>query len=125
MDETTLSPRIRHLSWGHLEVEGRDRPFKDAKLFPGGAREWDWRETGTQHAPGIQVADVEELLEHGATVVVLAQGMYGRLRVCPQTEQMLRERGVPIHRLKTEEAARLYNELRESERVGGLFHTTC
>jgi hypothetical protein len=30
----------------HIEVAGRP-PFKDAKVFPGGAREWDWRETGT------------------------------------------------------------------------------
>jgi hypothetical protein len=36
------SPRISHLSWGHIEVEGH-APFKDAKVFPGGAREWDWR----------------------------------------------------------------------------------
>jgi hypothetical protein len=51
------SPRISHLSWGHIEVEGHP-PFKDAKIFPGGAREWDWRETGTRHVPGIQPADV-------------------------------------------------------------------
>ncbi|MCP4654479.1 MAG: hypothetical protein GY856_03560 [bacterium] len=120
-----LSPRIRHLSWGRLEIDGRDQPFKDAKLFPGGSREWDWRETGTQHTPGIQPADVEELVEHGATVVVLAQGMVGRLGVSPETEQMLRDRDVAVHRLKTEEAVRLYNQLRETERVGGLFHTTC
>jgi hypothetical protein len=38
------SPRISLLSWGRIEVEGHP-PFKDAKIFPGGAREWDWRET--------------------------------------------------------------------------------
>src|SRR4029077_14646613 len=59
------SPRISHLSWGHTEVEGHP-PFKDAKVFPGGAREWDWRDTGTRHVPGIQPADVQELIEHGA-----------------------------------------------------------
>ncbi len=125
MEPETLSPRIRHLSWGRLEIEGRDQPFKDAKLYPGGCREWDWRETGTQHAPGIQPADVEELLEHGATVLVLAQGMVGRLAVSPETEEMLRGRNVRVHRLRTEEAVRLYNELRETESVGGLFHSTC
>jgi hypothetical protein len=51
------SPRISHLSWGYVEVEGHP-PFKDTKVFPGGAREWDWRETGTHHVPGIQPADV-------------------------------------------------------------------
>ena len=65
------SPRILHLSWGHIEVEGHP-PFKDAKVFPGGAREWDWRDTGTRHVPGIQPADVRELIEHGAKAVVLS-----------------------------------------------------
>ena len=67
------SPLITHFSWGRLEVEG-DRRFKDAKLFPGGSREWDWSETGTDHVSGIQPGDVKELLEHGAKVVVLSKG---------------------------------------------------
>ena len=33
---------------GKIEVEGTGT-LRDAKLFPGGAREWDWRETGTEH----------------------------------------------------------------------------
>ncbi len=119
------SPRVIHLSWGRLEVEGSNEPFKDAKLFPGGAREWDWRETGTHHEPGIQAADVEELLEHGARTVVLSKGMYERLEVCPETFKMLAQRQVPTHVLQTEEAVRLYNELRRKEPVGGLFHSTC
>ena len=32
---------------------------KDFKLYPGGGRKWDWTETGTQHQPGIQPADVK------------------------------------------------------------------
>ena len=119
------SPRVTHLSWGRLEVEGEDGPFKDAKLFPGGARAWDWNETGTSHEPGIQPADVEELLERGATVVVLSKGFHERLGVSPQTLRMLEERGVTAHVRQTGEAIQLYNELRESERVGALIHSTC
>jgi len=63
-------------------------------VFPGGAREWDWNETGTTHEPGIQPADVAELLDHGATTIVLSQGRLKRLHVCPQTLQLLQERGV-------------------------------
>jgi hypothetical protein len=73
------SPRITHLSWGHVEVEGHPR-FRDAKVFPGGAREWDWRETGTRHEPGIQPADVQELIERGAKAVVLSKGIWERLK---------------------------------------------
>jgi hypothetical protein len=124
MNRSTRSPRIARLSWGHLEVEGRPA-FKDAKLFPGGAREWDWSETGTAHVPGIQPFDVAELLEHGATVVVLTKGVYERLRVCPETLELLTDRGVSVHVLQTEEAVRVYNRLVETDRVGGLFHSTC
>ena len=123
MERTAYSPRITRLSWGRLEVE--DGSFKDAKLFPGGSREWDWNETGTRHAPGIQPADVEELLEHGATVVVLSRGFHERLKVCRETLRMLEDEGVSVHVEQTEGAVKLYNELREHERVGALIHSTC
>ncbi len=125
MEQKALSPRIKHLSWGHIEVEGKDKPYRDAKLFPGGSREWDWKETGTQHIPGIQPADVKELLEHGATEVILSKGVYEQLHVCPETLQMLKEKGITTHILQTKKAVRLYNKLREKKSVGGLFHTTC
>jgi hypothetical protein len=124
MEREPSSPRITGFSWGRLEVDG-DRSFKDVKLFPGGAREWNWRETGTAHDPGIQPADVEELLEHGADVVVLSKGVMERLRICPETLEMLKNRGVAAHVLQTEEAVRQYNELQRRHRVGGLFHSTC
>ncbi len=120
----TQSPRIAQLSWGCLKVDGY-APFKDAKLFPGGSREWDWRETGTHHVPGIQLADVEELLAHGATVVVLSKGILERLEVCPETLRILNDRGIDTHVSQTEHAVELYNELREQVPVGGLFHSTC
>jgi hypothetical protein len=123
MEIAARSPRITRVSWGRLEVE--DDSFKDAKLFPGGSREWDWNETGTRHVPGIQPSDVEELLEHGATVVVLSRGFDERLRVLPETLRMLEDEGVPVHVEQTEEAVRLYNELREHEKVGALIHSTC
>ena len=124
MESRSRSPRITHLSWGQLQAEG-GCTFKDAKLFPGGAREWDWSETGTAHEPGIQPSDVTELLEHGAAVVVLTKGMYERLRICPETLELLGHRGVTVHVLQTEEALGVYNRLVETDRVGGLFHSTC
>lgn len=125
MEQSGSCPRITELSWGRIQVEGRDAPLKDAKLYPGGSREWDWRETGTEHEPGIQPADVNELLKHGVDVVVLSRGIHRRLGVCEETLELLKERGVEAHVLQTEEAARLYNELAAKKRVGGLFHSTC
>jgi len=126
MTETrNRSPRIKHVSWGQLEVEGRAEPYKDAKLFPGGSREWNWRDTGMAHRPGIQIADVQELLDHGAKIIVLSRGMAECLQVPRETLDFLKTAGVTVHVLPTKEAAALYNKLAESEAVGGLFHTTC
>jgi len=124
LSQPSPSPRVIRFSWGRIEIEGQ-RSFKDAKLFPGGSREWDWTETGTDHVPGIKPADIEELLEHGATVVVLSKGIHERLRICPDTIELLKDRGIQAHVLQTEEAIRLYNTLCEKEAVGGLFHSTC
>lgn len=126
MTEQPSSPRIDEISWGSIRVRDPDASYKDAKLYPGGSREWDWNETGTEHVPGIQPADVEELLEHGARVVVLSRGMNQRLRVQDETLHRLEEEGVETHVAETQEAVRLYNDLRDQEkRVGGLFHSTC
>lgn len=119
------SPHISKISWGQVQVEGHTAPFKDVKLYLGGAREWDWLESGTHHKPGIQPADVQELLESGAEVVILSTGMHERLAVCPETIQMLDKAGVTTHILSTKESVRLYNELREIKSVAALIHSTC
>ena len=98
---------------------------KDMKLYPGGGREWDWTETGTSHSPGIQPADVQELVDRGATVVVLSRGMQERLEIDPGTVELLGKLGVRCHVAETSEAVRIYNELAGTESVGGLFHSTC
>ncbi|MFW6042403.1 MAG: Mth938-like domain-containing protein [Chloroflexota bacterium] len=124
MADQVASPPITHISWGKTEVEGAGR-FKDVKLFPGGARGWDWNETGTRHRPGVQPADVEELLDHGAKVIIFSTGMNRRLQVMPATLQLLEERGVTSYVLPTKQAVARYNDLRRTDRVGALIHSTC
>jgi hypothetical protein len=118
------APRIADCRWGRVDVEGFGS-LKDAKLYPGGARAWDWRETGTRHDPGIQPTDVAELLDHGVEVVVLSTGVFRRLRVCPETLLLLKNKGVACHVLPTPEAVAAYNRLAVTEAVGALIHSTC
>ena len=119
------SPLVTQISWGAMDVEDLGHG-KDMKLWPGGGREWDWRETDTHHVPGIQVADVEELVDRGARVVILTRGMELRLQTAPETPEFLRARHVDYHIEETRAAVALYNRLAEDgEQVGGLFHSTC
>uniref|UniRef100_A0A3P9J6G9 Mth938 domain-containing protein n=1 Tax=Oryzias latipes TaxID=8090 RepID=A0A3P9J6G9_ORYLA len=69
------SPEIASLSWGHMKVKGCSSSYKDCKVWPGGSRAWDWRETGTNHHPGVQPADVEEVLKKGAELLIIGRGM--------------------------------------------------
>jgi hypothetical protein len=124
-DQPPRSPRILDCRWGQVRIDGQGA-VKDAKLYPGGGRAWDWRETGTRHDPGIQPADVAELVEHGATTIVLSTGVLRMLGVCPETLRQLEGRGVVVEVLPTPEAVETYNRLVDGETaVGALIHSTC
>ena len=69
--------------------------------------------------------NVQELLDHGANVVVLSRGMAECLQVPRETIDFLKERRIEAHILPTTQAAELYNQLAKEGPVGGLFHTTC
>ena len=125
MTTSVKAPKITHLSWGQVQIEGFDKPFKDVKLYPGGAREWDWNETGTRHIPGIQPEDVQELLDHGAQIVILSRGKQRRLEISPETLDYLAQCGVSAELLQTDQAVQRYNELLSEEAVGALIHSTC
>ena len=57
--------------------------------------------------------------------MVLSRGMELALQTCPETQQLLRELGIPYHVEETKAAVELYNRLAQTEAVGGLFHSTC
>lgn len=118
------SPPITNDSWGRIEIGGE--VFKDAKAWPGGARGWDWTETGTDHGIGVQPDDVRELLDHGAEHVVIGRGRQGRLTVHDDTTALLDDRGVVYEILDTADAIARYEILRaRGTAVGALIHTTC
>ena len=121
---SATSPEVLELSWGSVETAAGT--FRDAKLWPGGGRGWDWNETGTHHDPGVQFADAGELLEHGAEVVVLSRGQQGRLRVPEETVAALEDAGATVEVHDTATAVTRYNELAAGGcAVGALLHSTC
>ncbi|XP_055522070.1 mth938 domain-containing protein-like [Leucoraja erinacea] len=120
------SPQIASLSWGRMKVRDCATAYKDCKVWPGGSRPWDWRETGTDHYPGVQAADVEEIVNKGIRTLVIGCGMSEALQVPSATLDYLRNKGVDVKVLQTQVAVREYNALAGGgARVGGVFHSTC
>lgn len=119
------SPQVKSIVWGQIEVEGLG-VARDIKLFPGGGRNWDWAETGTHHVPGIQIADVEELVKAGCEAIVLTRGMHLVLQTQPETLAYLQGLGIEVYVEETRVAVERYNRLAaEGKKVGGLIHSTC
>ena len=114
---------IDDMKWGQITtVVGN---FKDAKLWPGDGRARDWTETGTHHSPGIQPADLEELLDNGSRIIVLSQGMWQKLKTKPETLKLLKHKDIITSVLKTKAAVKRYNKLAQEDiPVGVLFHST-
>jgi hypothetical protein len=119
------SPRVVSHEWGVIEVAGAGR-LRDAKLWPGGGREWDWDETGTRHEPGIQPTDIDELLAHDPEVVVLSRGRELRLQAMTETMALLHAQNIEVLHDETSRAIGAYNRLAaEGRRVAALLHSTC
>lgn len=123
--EGLQSPQIINSKWGLIKTE-EFQEYKDVKCFPCGSRPWDWEETGTKHSPGIQIDDVQELLDLGATTIVLSQGYHSMLQVPQATREFLLQKNIPTYILETSKAIKIYNKLAADKvSVGGLFHSTC
>lgn len=118
------SPVVERLEWGRVRT--RVGAFRDAKLWPGGGRGWDWNETGTNHSPGVQVGDVIELLDRGSEIVVIGCGQHGRLQVTDEAIDLIEQRDAQPVILNSREAVDRYNGLiGDGVAVGALIHSTC
>lgn len=76
-----------------------------------------------QANPSVRYA--RELVDHGATTVVFSRGRQGALAVPDETVEALRDEGVEVKVLGTDEAIAEYNRLAGEQPVGALIHSTC
>lgn len=115
---------VASFQWGEI-IDATGRRFKDARLFPGGVEEWDWRKTGTRHDPGIQPADLEDLLATKPDVIILSRGVDLVLQVSQATIDFARACTPRVLVLQSEQAVAEYNKRVATERVVALIHSTC
>ncbi|KAA3678058.1 uncharacterized protein DEA37_0005689 [Paragonimus westermani] len=135
---TQVSPLITEMSWGSISVQNvtedgkistdHESTYRDAKLWPGGSRAWDWRETGTGHRPGVQPTDVDELISHEPDTIILSRGVLYVLQVPQSTQDYIRRSlpGVELIVENSKSAHQTYNaKAKQGKKVAALIHTTC
>jgi len=111
--------RIESYSFGHIVVDGEEAT-NDVIVLPKRVfRNW-WRRDG--HT--LVLEDLREVLDELPQHLVVGTGAYGRMRPDPETLERLRERGIEVEALPTDEAVRRYGEL-DAAQTAAALHLPC
>jgi len=112
-------PKIQSFRWGAIEVDGIEYP--DVKIFPDQAVSWDWLESDTSE---IRLKDVEDLLQHECTYIIVSRGINCCLDVGFDTYKLLLRHNVDFLITDTITAIWRYGEaIKEGHIVGALINT--
>ena len=112
-------PRIEGYRFGHLVVDGEDQT-RDVIVLPERVLTNWWRADGHR----LVLADLEDVLDELPERLVVGMGAYGQMRPDPEALDQLRQRGVEVESLATDEAVRRYGEL-DPRHTAAALHLTC
>jgi hypothetical protein len=111
--------RIEGYRFGHVLVDGEEQA-RDVIVLPERViANWS-RADGHR----LVFADLEGVIDELPERLVVGTGAYGQMRPDPGTLEQLRQRGVEVEALPTEEAVRRYGEL-DPRRTAAALHLTC
>ncbi|GIU98747.1 MAG: hypothetical protein KatS3mg014_0363 [Actinomycetota bacterium] len=111
--------RLEGYRFGRILVDGEEH-VRDLIVLPGRVVGNWWRKDG--HA--LVLEDLAGVLDELPERLVIGTGAVGRMRPDPEALRTLRERGIEVEVLPTEEAVRRYGEL-DPDRTAAALHLTC
>ena len=105
--------------FGRIEVDGEEWT-RDVAVLPSGPKPWVRKEGHRVHPE-----DLEDALAESPELIIIGTGYTGILKVTPEAETLVKERGIELLVLKTGEAVEAYSELSHNRRACALLHLTC
>lgn len=111
---------IDSYDFGHIVVDGVSYR-QDLLIWPGKVKADWWRREG--HL--LQVDDLAEALAANPEVLVVGMGQPGRMQVDQTLAVYLKEKGIDLVALPTQEACRVINSLAGKRRLAAALHLTC
>jgi len=111
---------IDSYDFGHIVIDGVSYR-QDLLIWPGQIKKDWWR----QEAHLLQVADVAEALAAGPEVLVVGMGNPGRMQVDQALAAYLKDKGIDLVAVPTQEACRLINAMAGKRRLAAALHLTC
>ena len=111
--------RLENYSFGRLTVDGTEETHDVIVLPERVVRNW-WRREG--HA--LVLDDLHAVLDELPARLIVGTGAQGQMKPDPSTLARLKERGVEVEVLRTDEAVRRYGDSNPAETAAAL-HLTC
>jgi hypothetical protein len=111
--------RIAGYRFGRLTVDGRE-VTRDVIILPGRVVENWWRREGHR----LAWVDLEDLADDLPGRLVVGTGADERMRPDPEVFDRLKERGVEVECLQTDQAVARFAEL-EPATTAAALHLTC
>jgi hypothetical protein len=111
--------RIEDYSFGRLTVDGEEHTHDVIVLPRRVVRNWRRRDSHS-----LVLEDLDEVLPDLPQRLIIGTGAYGRMIPDPNTVESLRERGVEIEVLPTDDAVRRYGTMNPAATAAAL-HLTC
>jgi len=114
---------IDSYDFGVMVINGK-RYTSDVIVFPERVMSGWWRREGHR----IYVEDLKEVFSRKPPleVLVIGTGYSGLVKIMPEVNEALKERGIKLIAQPTGEAYKTFNELlKAGKAVAGAFHLTC
>jgi hypothetical protein len=111
--------RIEGYRFGHVVVDGQEETADVIVLPDRVVTNWRRRD-----GHGLVLDDLDAVLDELPGRLVIGTGANGRLHPDPVTLELLRERGIEVETLPTDQAVRRYGELNPAATAAAL-HLTC
>jgi len=115
-----LPPRIESYKYGVIVIEGRSYD-QDVIICPDKVHLARWLR---KRKPVLTRRDVETLLREKPRILVIGLGAGAQLGLTRKAIKLLESAKIKWHTLPTKKACRLYNRLKDEERVVAALHLT-
>ncbi|MBD3210568.1 hypothetical protein GF318_04270 [Candidatus Micrarchaeota archaeon] len=110
---------IENYSFGRIVVDGKAYT-NDIKIINGAVKPDWWRKEGHH----LYLEDMQDVIDAGPDTIIVGCGHDGVLKVDQEVRTYCQEKGIELIEVKTGNAVKKYNEMKERD-VAGLFHLTC
>lgn len=111
---------IDSYDFGEVVIDGKNYT-SDVIIYPDRVNGSWWRKEGHE----LCVDDLEDVLDKKPDVIIVGMGSPGLMQVLPETEKLIRSKGIKLIVQPTKDACKTYNHLSSSQKVIALLHLTC